>query len=222
MMSNLGMSGKVPATAMAIVAVLFFVAEAKQAPQRNIAEIVRGLRAEDSRHREKALRELNVLRAEVRDALLKNLRELGREPERVWGSSYHFTVLALGSWRFESSVWHLMRNIDFALDTSDLPSGAFYGPESFYPAAQALARIGEPGKAVQDRIFDRLAQPTDEKVLRACTWVLWRTIGRERAALIVESRRKVAHGEAKQNLAAVLEFLKSPTEILLIPERGKN
>lgn len=172
--------------ATAAVASVGSVAWTQQEAAPGDLDVVERLSSPTNAERQKAFREIGRSQGELRNALLKNLGTLGKEPDRSYGSAFHRTVMLLGRLRVENAAGPLLSFIDFRLDTATMPVGGYGGPATEYPVAQALKEIG--GKRASDSIFQKLPYPVEERALTLYAWVLSDVMAREVALMVAQKK----------------------------------
>ena len=130
--------------------------------------------------RYQALDELYKSRAQTVSVLLSNLDKLGKEPDRNSYSPLHVTLQAVAQQNVREAVPQLMGLMDYQLDQKTVDPFGFGANESYYPAARALATIGD--KSVVDAVLQRITEKSaNETTVCLCTWILQKCLGSELA-----------------------------------------
>lgn len=142
------------------------------------------LSSADKTSRTQALNNLLAIRADVTQALLRDLSILRQNPDRIYGSQLHLTVQLLGKWREESAVHPLLDIIDYEVDASTFPMGAKYAPAAHFPVAAALAEIG--GSTLPSALLTMLRGETQGKRAQVALWTLREVCGTELATAMVD------------------------------------
>jgi len=188
------------------------VAEADIQPcLEKIRSTVASLGSDQAQERREAYKRLGILRATVCDELLSSLKSQKGRYDYSFGGKTEQVITAIGFNRFPQAIPILADMISFELDwKSTLPQALHRAPIQFYPAAQALDRIG--GDRVIEAMLAKIRTTSEDKTLKLCTWVLDRQLGRgyvaqaavERAAQVTSFGEK-----AQENLLKALEFMKT-------------
>jgi hypothetical protein len=156
-----------------------------QATSNDTRNQVSGLANDDRATRLATLDELQKSRQAIISPLLSSLERLHLEKDRDFGCPLHVTIAALGAYRAEEAIPLLAGLLDFQLRRGSMPGGGFSANESYYPAADALARIG--GKAVADAMIDRLGRAgVGDRTIGLCTWVLQKSVGPDAAIAMLQ------------------------------------
>lgn len=169
----------------------------------------------DWERREAAFREIKRQRQELVAELIRVLREStaedeparARDPDRTdWHSNRHLAILLLREFRASAATDVLFENLTYR--APEHLSGSEWTFGKWYPAADALGRIGRP--AVRPAIA-RLALTQDEEERLCCCWILVKALGGQlaRAAVELELQREHAHKTPthKANLEAALDLM---------------
>ena len=187
---------------------------------RRIAEVVDQLYQEEVSVRSAARYELREERAEVLRVLTNRLRELSTKLDASYESSLHLTVEAVGDWRAEGAVPVLAEVVVYELDESTMPVGKLLPICAYYPAADALRKIG--GVYVHRLMVQRLEKEKDPKVVRLCVWVLYEAYGENVARLMLEAAEaRTQDSGVRERLAAAKKLVAEGPRLLTRPEVRK-
>lgn len=136
---------------------------------------------------------------------LRDARESG-ELDRSWEGRTHLGLLIIGRWRAQECIGELARLLTFHLDRKTVPAGAKYPPSALYPAATALAAIGDG--AVTKAVLGGLRTAENDEAIAVATWVLWKIHGEDLARVILRNAIENSQaGREKANLGKSLDLV---------------
>ncbi len=186
-------------------------------PELGHRQDVSGLRAEKLKDRQKAAEQIRKDRAK----LIKQLIELAAEKveplpssdprfvEYPWHDSKHLAILLLGELRTVEALPVLLENLEYK--NPRRLEGSYLDTGGWYPAAEALSKIGMP--AVEPTIKKLGGYAQKNKGSELCCWVLKKILGvklaRARLQIAIEETRDPT---VKKNLTAALPYFKTEQE----------
>ena len=135
------------------------------------------LASRELQQRTASTRELINLRLGIKKDLLHNLDKLAQDPDRTFESPLHLIIEVLGEWRVDEAVIPLVKIIDYEIDRKTMPVGDKLPRSAFFPAAQALAKIGGP--TLISAVSARLGSEDNERANRICLWVMFTAYGHQ-------------------------------------------
>ncbi len=148
---------------------------------------------------------------------MNKLRELSKNTDTSYQSPLHLTVQALGEWRVEDAVPLLAKIVEYQIDQFAVPVGDKLPAYAYYPAADALRKIG--GAYVHKLIVKRLCAEEDAEVVRICVWVLFEAYGEDVAKLLLEAEETRTEDPAiRERLTAAKKLLTEGPAILRRPK----
>ena len=130
--------------------------------------------------------------------------------EYPWHDSKHLAILLLGDLRAAETVPALLDNLKYKNPRS-LVGGLLLDKGGWYPAAEALSKIGMPAVGPMiDKLGDSAPNSKDSEL---CCWVLKKILGVKLARLRLQIDIEETRDEAvKNNLTAVLPYFKTEQE----------
>lgn len=160
--------------------------EANRPGDSPLGPALQGLRARDARARLEATHALRLEREALSRFFSEALRDIreARSPDRAFEGPTHRVLAAVEDWRIADGSADLAQLVTFELDRSTFPAGAKYHPSAYYPAARALAAIGD-GEAIR-HVLRNLRQAVEDTSQRINTWVLFSIHGEGLSRAILE------------------------------------
>ena len=176
------------------------------------------LQSPELKVREKAAEDIRQERAELIKELIK-LAGQKVEPlpssdprfvEYPWHDSKHLAMLVLGDIRASEAIPVLLENLDYKNPRSIMTE--YLGKESWYPAVEALSKIGMPAIGP---VIGKLGEYEKDGLGRElCCWiikdVLGERLGRVRLEMAIEEEKKAA---VRKNLRAAMSKYFAKPEI---------
>jgi hypothetical protein len=141
-----------------------------------------------------AAQELLETRKKLSSDLAAKLTQLSKKPDNSWQSPLHLVIQVIGLYNVEEAITSLAKMIDYQIDKSTVPAGDKLPAYAYFPASDALRRIG--GLYVAKNMIARLSTENNEKVTQLCVWVLFKAYGKEIAALILQDALSAAADNA--------------------------
>lgn len=157
----------------------------------------------------RAAHEITELRRKLEETLVKTLSSADAPLDPKYEGAHHLIVRTLGQWRLTRAVPILAKSITFRVNP---PEWTKVGRSALYPAAQALAAIGD--RVVIQSMTDLIEKTDDRDVQHLSTWVIWRMCGRELGEVILGAEAKKADGKAQQRIGAAMALLAKGDDIL--------
>jgi hypothetical protein len=195
------------------------------AAQNPTLTLCQALQSKDVGERMNAAQKLVAQESDLKNCLLLQLQAEVRNPSRKFGSSFTNLLWVLGKKRVTEAVGDLAPMVEFRLEGRP-HAGGFGGAVVYYPVATALADIGGPD--LPRLLLDRLAEPINDEMLRATSWVLERAYSRPVALALVQARldalnitlNRIGGGDTnrqKKSLERIIELLNGQEPLLLEP-----
>jgi hypothetical protein len=191
---------------------------ATELQKTNDSRYVTGLNAKNLTDREQAAEAIR----NDHGALIKRLIRLAKEKvepltssdprfvEYPWHDSKHLSILLLGDLRAVEAVDILLENLTYK-NPKSLESSEALSQGGWYPAAEALSKIGMP--AVEPIIKKLGSYKPNSKGSDLCCWILKEILGvklaRLRLQIAIEDTREAT---IRENLTAVLPYFKTEQE----------
>jgi len=189
-----------------------------KAPELGRRQDVSGLTAKNLQDREKAAEAIRKQRAELIKKLVgfaaEKVKPLPSSDPRFieypWHDSKHLAILLLGDLRAAEGVSVLLDNLGYK-NPKTLYVDEPLDKGGWYPAAEALSKIGMPAVG---SIIDKLGVSAQKsKSSELCCWVLKKILGVKLARLRLQIDIEETRDEAvKNNLTAVLPYFKTEQE----------
>jgi len=180
-------------------------------------EIVEKIYDKDKEVRSNESYNLRMEREKLGIYLTDKLKALSKSQDNSFGSPLHLTIEAVGEWRIEDGVYFLLQKIDYIINSSTVPSFKILPHYAYYPAADALRKIG--GIQVRKAVVERLTKETNPDTVRICVWVLYEGYGEDVAGFLLDNEaNKTQNIEIKERLLKAKEILKDGPAILKRPE----
>ena len=192
-------------------------ASASKSETSAVEKCISGLTAENLKDREKVAEAIRNERAK----LAKQLIELAAEKveplpssdlrfvEYPWHDSKYLAILLLGELRTVEALPVLLENLEYK--NPRRLEGSYLDTGGWYPAAEALSKIGMP--AVEPTIKKLGGYAQKNKGSELCCWVLKKILGvklaRARLQIAIEETRDPT---VKKNLTAALPYFKTEQE----------
>jgi hypothetical protein len=180
------------------------------------------LQSKDAIERMNAAEKLVVEHTELKNCLLRQLQVEVVNPSREFNGSFSQLLWVLEKLRVSAAVGDLVPLIELRL-TGTPGQGGFGGSGAYFPVATALAEIGGPNLA--DSLFNRLAAPTNDDVLRVSTWTLLKAYSKPVTRSMIQVRldevskvlKNIGVSDTnpeKKNLERMLQLLDSKQQLL--------
>lgn len=187
--------------------------------QLNLLAYAEDLNKEDVSDREYAAHAIRSARTELIKRLLGIVEAAGQsqrkpsmqEPvEHPWHESKHLAIFLLGDLRASDAIPRLLENINY-LNPRTIYVSEPLDIGGWYPAAEALSKIGMPAV---DPIVAALSQlDPKSKTADTCCWILREILGvklaRARIQIAIEETRDAS---VRERLQAAFPYFRTPQE----------
>ncbi len=189
----------------------------KDAGRADVLTNVQGLRSEDRTDREDVANAIRAARAQLIEDLIQLAKEPGQgvpipgtqEVAYPWHEPRHLAILLLGDLRASEAVPVLLENLGYK-NAREI-SGGMLDKDAWYPAIEALSKIGMPAV---DPTVNKLSQlgPKDKNG-ELCCWILKKILGAKLARARIQIAIEETQSEtAKGNLKTALPYFMTPQE----------
>jgi hypothetical protein len=190
----------------------------KSEERPDVLTYVEELRREDRKDRENAANTIRAVHAQLIQHLIQFAKEPGQgipvpgtqEVDHPWHEPKHLAILLLGDLRASEAVPVLLENLEYR-NPREIFEGGMWDKGGWYPAAEALSKIGMP--AVDPTVNKLSELGPKNKTGESCCWMLKEILGvklaRARIQIAIE---ETGDETAKGNLKAALPYFLTPQE----------
>lgn len=146
--------------------------------------------------------------SQQRTLLISSLVDLvnSDSASRAYGGPVHRAILLLGEMRSPEAVYALTKLLTFLPDTRSAMPTPREEYEYYFPAAEALAAIGQPAVS---QMVNAISTSDDAKVRRLAVWVLIKIGGKDQAVFQLELKAAATTDKSsKQRLRLAVDSVK--------------
>jgi hypothetical protein len=207
---------------MIVLTLVAFFSFCAAASDTGLTRFVDGLANENKAIRETALAQLSQMRVEFGKKMVALLDKARAIDDHAYGGFMHCAIVTSGNWSLTETVPMLVDVIDFELVKGSFPSGDKLPISAYFPATEALIKIG--GIDVMNRLVSRIAEAEKGgKTVKACLWTLCQLAGEKMArSLINDAIAKERILERNSALANAVTMIDSWRTLLLDVQNKKT
>jgi hypothetical protein len=152
--------------------------------EESMVEVLEQFKNESSTIRQRALLDLNERRRKFSESLVKMISN-SDTIDKKFGSPLHCLILISGNWAVSEATQALIEKIDYQLGRSSFPSGDKHPAYAYFPAAEALVKIGNAD--VFNRLLARL-NSEDHKRVKIIIWTLCKSHGNNLTVMAIDKK----------------------------------